>query len=129
MPRCALRAAAAVLALALPVLASAQLQRPFPRDALRGDMQFTQPPEVLLNGRPARLSPGARVRSDNNQLVMLPQLQGAKATVHYTFEPSGMISAVWFLTPEELAKKPWPATLEELTAWAWDPGSQSWVKP
>ena len=131
MPRCALPAAlAAAVALAtLPLSASAQLQRPFPRDTLRGEINFVAPPDVLLNGKPARLSPGVRVRSANNQLVMAPLTTGNKAVVHYTMESTGLVNAVWFLTPEELAKKPWPSTLAEVEAWSWDPGAQVWVKP
>ena len=130
MPRCALPAAlAAAVALALPFSAAAQLQRPFPRDALRGEMNFVAPPDVLLNGKPARLSPGVRVRNETNQLVMPPLATGAKAVVHYTLEASGMVNAVWFHTPEELSIKPWPRTLAEVEGWSWDPGAQAWVKP
>jgi hypothetical protein len=130
MPRCALPVAfAAAVALAAPLTASAQLQRPFPRDALRGEITFVAPPDVLLNGKPARLSPGVRVRTETNQMVMAPLTTGTKAIVHYSFEPNGMINAVWFLTPEELAKKPWPTSMAEVEAWSWDPGAQVWVKP
>jgi hypothetical protein len=130
MPRCALPVAfAAAVALAIPLSAAAQLQRPFPRDALRGEINFVAPPDVLLNGKPARLSPGVRVRTETNQMVMAPLTTGTKAIVHYSFEPNGMINAVWFLTPEELAKKPWPTSMAEVEAWSWDPGAQVWVKP
>jgi hypothetical protein len=130
MSRCATMAAfVATLALALPLSAAAQLQRPFPRDALRGEIQFVQPPQVLLNGKPAQLSPGARVRAPNNTLVMAPMLAGSKGVVHYVTEAGGLISAVWLLTPEEFAVKPWPATPAEAAAWTWDPGSHSWMKP
>jgi len=129
MHRCVpLAALAAVLTLS-SAAAVAQMQRPFPRDTLRGEVQFVAPPDVLLNGKPARLAPGAKVRADNNLLIMLPMLQGAKAVVHYTMEPSGLIHQVWFLTAEELAKKPWPTTMAEVQAWSWDPGSQTWQKP
>ena len=117
------------LAAALPLVAHAQMQRPFPRDALRGEIQFVAPPDIRLNGKPARLSPGARVHGETNLLVMQPQVAGRKAVVHYTVEPTGLVNRVWFLTPEELAKKPWPRSMAEVEAWSWDPGSQSWVKP
>ena len=71
MPRCAPQALTACIApvllarallamtLAAALPAAAQTPRPFPVNALRGDLLITQPPEVLINGRPARLSPGA----------------------------------------------------------------------
>ena len=117
------------LAAALPLAAQAQMQRPFPRDTLRGEIEFVAPPDLRLNGKPARLSPGARVRGENNLLVMGPQFTGRKAVVHYTVESTGLVNNVWFLTTAELAKKPWPTTPAEAEAWSWDPGSQTWVKP
>jgi hypothetical protein len=113
-------------ALALP--AAAQLQRNFTDKALRGELVFGQPPEVTLNGKPARLAPGARIRDENNLLQMSAALAGRMATVHYTTELQGMLLEVWLLSPAEAAKKPWPTNEKEAQAWLFNPESQAWTK-
>jgi len=120
-------AAAMSFALASPV--AAQMQRNFPATALRGEVQFGSPPEVLLNGRPARLAPGARIRGENNMLQMSASLVSVKAVAHYTVEPSGLLLDIWLLTPAERSVKPWPATEADGRAWTFDPMAQTWAKP
>ena len=67
MTRCV---AALFLALQLASNAHAQaVQRNFPATALRGEISFGQPPEVLVNGQPTRLAPAARIRGLNNALT------------------------------------------------------------
>ena len=75
---------AALLVTALP--AAAQLQRNFPANALRGELVVLQPPEALLNGGPARLAPGARIRGGDNLLVMSGTLSNQRLVVHYTLD-------------------------------------------
>ena len=116
-----------LLAHALP--AAAQVQRNFPANALRGELQFGLPPEVLLNGRPARLAPGSRIRGENNMLQMSGSLMNQKATVHYTVEMSGLLLDVWLLTADELRVKPWPRSEAEAQTWSFDPMAQTWTKP
>ena len=89
------------------LLASAQHAnvRPFPPKAERGVMQITQPPEMLLNDKSDRLSPGARIRGTNNMLVMSGALIGQKLTVNYVREPTGQVHEVWVLTEAEAAQK------------------------
>ena len=112
---------------ALP--AAAQMPRNFPATALRGEIAVVQPPELLLNGRPARLSPGARVRDENNMLALTGALAGRRVVVHYTVDLSGLVSEVWVLTPAERARQPWPTTPEQAVAWLFDPVGQTWTKP
>lgn len=126
MYRCALAAAAAVC---LVSPAAAQVQRHFPPDALRGALTVTSPSDALMNGKPARLAPGLRIRGQNNMLQMSGTLIGAKLLVHYTRDIDGLIKDVWILTPQEAAKKPWPATPEQAQAWSFDPIAQVWTKP
>ncbi len=128
MLRCVPKAA---LALALPCLAAAalaQTTRPFPATALRGSLQVTQPPDVLLNGEAERLSPGARIRGTNNLLQLSGSLVGQNLLVHYTREPSGLVHDVWILTPEEAARKPWPTTADEARRWEFNPAAQTWTR-
>lgn len=126
MLRCASTLALA-LALALP--AAAQVQRNFTNKALRGTIVFGTPPEVTLNGKPARLAPGARIRDANNLLVMSGSLVGGKAVINYTTELEGMLLDVWILSPAEAARKPWPATEKEAQAWQFNFDTQTWTKP
>ena len=85
--------------------AAQQGVRQFPPAAQRGTLAVTAPPEVLLNGRPERLAPGARIRSVSNSLVMSGSLAGQTHIVNYVREPQGLIKDVWLLTELELAEK------------------------
>ena len=118
--------AAALIACALP--AAAQMQRNFPANALRGELVVLQPPDAQLNGRPARLAPGARIRGDNNLLVVSGTIANRRLWVHYTLDTGGQLLDVWVLTATELAR-PWPTSPEQARAWAFDPAMQSWSRP
>jgi hypothetical protein len=127
MYRCVL---AALTAAVLVAPAAAQVQRAFPQNAMRGALVMGTPPEVTLNGQPARLAPGVRVRNQANMLEMTGALIGQRLLVNYTLEDAGgLISNVWILRPEEAAVRPWPTKLEELQTWSFDPAAQVWTKP
>jgi hypothetical protein len=126
MLRC-VTVAAALAALSLPVPGQT-LQRNFPASALRGELQFVQAPEVRLNGHPARLAPGARIRGEHNLLVQPSALAGQAVTVHYTVDGYGLLMDVWLLSPAERAKQPWPVTEAEAKSWTFDPLAQSWSR-
>ncbi|WP_232834454.1 hypothetical protein [Rhodoferax ferrireducens] len=82
--------------------ASAQsMLRQFPPAAKRGTLLVTAPPEILINGASARLSPGARIKGVNNGLVMSGALVGQSVLVNYVRDGQGQISEVWILSPEE----------------------------
>ena len=126
MYRCAL---AALTAVCLVAPAAAQSQRSFPQNALRGALVISSPSDALLNGHPARLATGLRIRGQNNMLAMSGSLLGLKLLVHYTVDIQGLVKDVWILTPEEAATKPWPTTIAESKVWSFDPIAQVWVKP
>jgi hypothetical protein len=87
-------------------LAQAQMApRTFPPKALRGTLVVAQPPDILLDGQPARLSPGSRIRGANNMLVLSGNLVNQQLTVNYTVEPNGLVHDVWILTDAETAEK------------------------
>lgn len=75
--------------------------RPFPAAAKRAMMQVTYPPDILLNGQAARLSPGARIRGPNNMLVLSGSLAGQTVTVNYLRDAQGMVHEVWILNATE----------------------------
>jgi hypothetical protein len=118
-----------VLACALALPAAAQMQRNFTAKALRGELVFGAPPEVMLNGRPARLAPGARIRDENNLLQLPAAMAGRRVVVNYTAESEGMLMDVWVLTRAEMERKPWPTTLQESQTWQFDDFAQRWTKP
>lgn len=118
------------LALVAPLLSQAQqVQRNFPQNALRGELTVTNPPEAVLNGKPARLAPGARIKGGDNLLVMSGAIVGQKLPVNYTIDTSGLVKDVWLLREDELARKPWPRTADEAASWSFDPIAQTWTKP
>jgi hypothetical protein len=104
-------------------------QRSFPATALRGEITVLQPPDVLLNGRPARLSPGARIRGENNLMMVSGTLANQRLVVHYTTDLSGLLSEVWVLSAAERSRQPWPTTREQAAAWTFDPVAQTWTRP
>ena len=126
MLRCVLALVAAFL-LASP--AAAQVQRSFPQNALRGTIVFGTAPEIAVNGQPARLAPGSRIRDAGNMLLVPSAAHGGKFLVHYTIDTSGLVKDVWILTEAEAARRPWPTSPAEAQAWGFDPIAQVWVKP
>ena len=125
MYRCVLPLTLAVSCLT----AQAQTHRFFTPTTLRGELVVTQHPDVLLNGKYARLAPGSRIKGDTNLLVQPGAITGQKFIVHYTVESSGLIMDVWVLNAAELANKPWPRTPAEAASWQFNPGNQTWSKP
>ena len=96
--------AAAALA-GLWTAAQAQTVRQFPATALRGLFEVTAPPEIEMNGKAERLSPGARIRSTTNMMVMPASLVGQRVLVNYVRNPSGQVHEVWILTEDEIREK------------------------
>jgi hypothetical protein len=127
MYRCAL-AAVAALCIAAPATAQ-QFHRTFPQDALRGAFVVVEPPQVLVNGVPAQLAPGARIRTQQNMIELSGALIGAKLLVHYTIDTTGLVKDVWILTPAEAARRPWPTTPLEAKTWHFNWQAQTWTKP
>jgi hypothetical protein len=109
--------------------ATAQVQRNFPSNALRGTVQFVAASQVVLNGTTARLSPGARIRGANNMIAMSATLAGQKLVVNYTVDGQGELHDIWILTAQEAARLPWPTSAAEAQAWRFDPAAQTWTRP
>ncbi len=79
--------------------------RQFPAAARRGMLEVTQPPQVLLNGVPQQLSPGARIKGTTNTMVMSGSLVGQRLLVNYLLNPQGQVQEVWILTDTEAQEK------------------------
>ncbi len=86
--------------------AQAQNGRSFLPQAQRAVLQVTQAPEILLNGKPARLAPGVRIRGSNDLLVLSATLTGQTLLVNVVLESGGLVKEVWILSPEEAAQAP-----------------------
>lgn len=106
------------------------LKRTFTDVTLRAQLTFLNPPALTLNGQPALLSPGSKIRNQNNLVVLSGTLVGQQFKVHYTLDPiTDQIRDIWLLRPEEEAITPWPQSLAEAAAWRFDSVTQRWSKP
>lgn len=105
-PQALLLALATCLAPLFPVSVAAQTPQripPIAQAAQRGMLVVTAPPEVLLDGKATRLSPGARIHGRNNLLVLSGTLVGQNWPVRYTRDLLGQLHEVWILTEAEVA--------------------------
>ena len=95
----------------LPLPASAQTDgvtpnvRQFPKAALRGELVVVAAPNITLDGKADRLSPGARIRDANNMLVLSGALVNQTLVVNYLRESAGNVHEVWILNSEEIRQK------------------------
>lgn len=99
---------AMLMTLATPALAQTDEVagvRNFPKAAQRGLMVVQVPPEIRLNGKADRLSPGARIRNSSNHFVLSGTLLGQELLVNYTRDSAGLVYEVWVLTAEEAKEK------------------------
>ena len=78
--------------------------REAPKDVKPGRMVVTQPPEITLDGKADRLSPGSRIRDLNNMLVLSGGLVGQEIPVVYRRDAAGLVHEAWILTPAEYAR-------------------------
>jgi len=94
---------AALTALAVPAHAGLRV---FPMGTQRGQMVFTNPPQVQLNGKTELLGPGTRVHdAQSNRLVFASTLKGQTYVINYVRDGAGTIREIWILTPEEIQQK------------------------
>lgn len=80
------------------------IQRSAPKDVVLGRLTVTAPPEITLDGKPDRLSPGARIRDLNNMQVLSGGLVGKTMPVVYRRDSAGLVHEVWQLTDAEYQK-------------------------
>ncbi|MEW5865027.1 MAG: hypothetical protein AB1773_15770 [Pseudomonadota bacterium] len=98
-----IRAALLVAALQLAAAPAAAQLRSIPADAKRGTLSHVQEMTVLLDGKPARLAPGAQIRDGENRIVLPTQLPPG-SPVKYQLDGEGNLRRVWILTPAEAAQ-------------------------
>lgn len=79
--------------------------RKFPANALRGKLKVVQPPEILIDGKQERLSPGSRIRDPQHRLVMSAAITNQELTVNFIRNPLGEVHEVWILTEAEAKQR------------------------
>ena len=106
-------------------------KRQFPKSALRGEMVVTAPPEVFIDDRAERLSPGARIRDTQNHMALTGPYLNQKVVVNYVRDNMGQISEVWILTAEEARDKRtgWLETIINYTTGSTPPPSDDGKTP
>ncbi len=67
-------------------------------------MRHEQDMIVRIDGRIARLAPGAQIRDIENRLV-LPAMLPPGSRVKYTVDSQGLVDRVWILSPREAARE------------------------
>jgi hypothetical protein len=98
--RTVLLTAALLFSSAAPAQLATQRTVQIPDSALRGVASPAVFPAVTINGKAARLAPGARIFGTNNVLV-LPSMLPADSAVAVVLENTGDIKTMWLLTGEE----------------------------
>ena len=84
---------------------SAPTLRTFPKDVKRGELVVVSAPDIAMNGKPDRLSPGVRIRDARNNLVLSGTLTNQTLVVNYVRDNTGLVHNVWVLSSEEIKQK------------------------
>jgi hypothetical protein len=92
------------LLLTLTMLHAMAAPRSFPANAKRGVLTADVFPQVVIDGQIQRLSPGAKIISQKNTIVMTSVLMNNAYTVNYTVDAQGFIDRIWILTDEEMVQ-------------------------
>jgi hypothetical protein len=89
---------------------AAAFERPFPPQTRRALLTPAVYPNIILNGKPRILAPGAQIRNTQNLIEQPTELRGHDLVVNYTEDATGEIFRIWILTAEEIARaRPTPA--------------------
>ena len=79
--------------------------RTFPKDAKRGELVVLAAPDIAIDSKPDRLSPGVRIRDAKNNLVLSGTLTNQRLVVNYVRDNTGLVQNVWVLTSDEARQK------------------------
>lgn len=100
-----IRTALAGLCVAAGAAFAQGLVREAPKDVKPAVIAISAtPPVITVDGKPDRLSPGARIRDLNNMMVLSGTLAGKTVYTVYRRDGMGLVHEVWLLTAEEYAK-------------------------
>jgi hypothetical protein len=87
---------ALIAAVAIAGPAAAQGAREIPANALKGKLTPLQVPNVSIDGRTMRLSPGAQIFS-THRTMLTPNQVKADTPVRYVLDAQGQIRTVWIV--------------------------------
>ena len=95
-------------AIGLSILPTNAQQRmiPIPERAKQADITFNGTLDIFIDGKVARLAPGARITDRNNLLILPGALQGVAKTRYTVEDTTGLVMQVWILTVQEIATPP-----------------------
>ena len=79
--------------------------RTFPKDAKRGELVVLSAPDIAIDSKPDRLSPGVRIRDAKNNLVLSGSLANQRLVVNYVRDNTGLVQNIWVLTSDEAKQK------------------------
>jgi hypothetical protein len=79
--------------------------RTFPKDAKRGELVILAAPDIAIDSKADRLSPGARIRDAKNSLVLPGTLANQPLVVNYVRDNTGLVHNVWVLSSDEIKQK------------------------
>ncbi len=97
-----MRKALVLLSIFLAFGAAWAQQRLLPDGVKPGVLAAYEYPEVQISGRWYRLAPGIRI-FDQRGMSLLPTMLVTGGPVAYTPDPSGFVTQLWLLSPEEAA--------------------------
>jgi hypothetical protein len=99
------RTALAALACTAGAVFAQAVMRDAPRDVKPGIIAVSAtPPLITVDGKPDRLSPGARLRDRHNMMMLSGALAGQTLYTVYRRDSAGLVHEVWLLNAEEYAK-------------------------
>jgi hypothetical protein len=81
--------------------------RTIPDQARRATMSHVRDMVVTLNGEAVNLAAGAQIRGADNLLILPGQLP-RDSLVKFHRDPTGQITRVWVLSPDEAAQRDKP---------------------
>jgi hypothetical protein len=79
--------------------------RPFPKEAKRGELVVLSAPDIAIDGKADRLSPGVRIRDAKNNLILSGTLANQPLIVNYVRDNIGLVHNVWVLSSDEIKQK------------------------
>jgi len=89
----------AFLVIGFSVLGCESTTARLPDGSMVGVMTTQELPAVVIDGRPHRLAPGARIVGANNASVT-PNQVPANSKVRYRVDATGLVTHVWLLPPD-----------------------------
>ena len=105
MGRWIIRITTGALALGLTagLVFAQQRMVPISPKAKRADITFNRTPDILVDGKTARMAPGVRIYDRNNMMAMSGVLDGTTKAKYLVEETTGLVIGIWILTDDEIA--------------------------